>query len=168
MSPPKLTPRIRPSAASPASVKKAAPRRSGSGKPRKRAKTIVNWLGFIRPHLQEYSALPPGEQLKLLQKLSDKTGTNVNTLRRYLGAARFLESVFAITVFPPNRQRMPIASVEAISRIYRKDPNAGRTYMQQLVAGHLTIVELKKQLKNMGRSSRAKSAGSALSEPDIL
>jgi hypothetical protein len=152
-----------------ASRSKRVPSQGGADKKRrKRAKSVVNWLGFIRPLLQDYAALPAGAQVKLLQKLSRQRGTSVNTLRRYVGAARFLERVFAITEFPPGRPRLPVASVEAIARIYRKDAGVGHALMDELVAGHLTIVALKKKLKTMGRGARVKPGAAAISERDIV
>lgn len=112
---------------------------------RKRAAPITDWLGFIRPHLEIYSTLPWGEQKEFIEKLARKEGQSVNTLRRYIAAAEFLE-VLGITRFPENVERMPVAAVETIRRISRISPAHGRALLDDLMRGIGTIRSLKEQL----------------------
>ncbi len=101
-----------------------SPRPDQSGRRKKRkppARAIAQWLDFIRPHLDRYAQAGRGEQKKYIDDLSKMVGTGVDTLRRFIWAAQFLES-HRITQFPPGIQRMPLASVEVIMRISKRDP----------------------------------------------
>lgn len=141
-----------------ASTKKK--RSSAAGKPR--ARQISNWLDFIRPHLDRYVTLPRGEQKDYVERLSEEMrqleidnggrreapGPSVNTLRRYMAAAQFLES-HGIVTFPAGRPRMPAAAVEAIARISKRDPAYAQTLLADLAVGQQTIRGLRSQLEDM-------------------
>lgn len=122
-------------------------------KPRKRATPIVNWLAFIRPHLKDYSLLPYGGQLKFIEGLAKTTGSSLNTLRRYIGAAEFLES-FGIKEFPAGVKHMPVAAVEMIARISKQNPEAGRYFLDGLLRGSGTILRLKQELDALRKAGR--------------
>lgn len=87
---------------------------------RKPAPQISNWLAFIRPHADRYESQPRGERRKLIEKLTEKSVSSGNTLRRYIAAARMLER-HGIRQFPARLRHLPVATVEAIERISRKD-----------------------------------------------
>ena len=53
---------------------------------RKRARQIGNRLAFVRPHADRYETLPRGEQRKLIEMLSKKSGSSE------IPAARLLET----------------------------------------------------------------------------
>lgn len=120
---------------------------------RKRARQISNWLAFIRPHVDRYLALPRGEQKKFVDKLSEKTGSSGNTLRRYIAAAQVLEA-HGVTEFPPGLKRLPVAAVEAIERISKQDPARGRELFKQLIEGLWSIRELKEKLADIPQRGR--------------
>lgn len=126
-----------------------------------RAAPTTDWLGFIRPHFEVYRILPWGQQNEFIDKLARDKGPSANTLRRYIAAAEQLER-FGITQFPPGVTRLPVASVEAIGRIGRKDPGRGRALLNELMSGVGTIRGFKKELKAMTkRASASRSAGTA-------
>jgi hypothetical protein len=141
-----------------APTKQRQPRSSG----KTRARQITNWLDFIRPYLDRYVTLPRGEQKSYVENLSeelrenrlenggppDAPGPSVNTLRRYMAAAQFLES-HGIVKFPQERVRLPSASVEAIMRISKRDAAYAQTLLADLMAGRQTIRGLRKQLENL-------------------
>lgn len=133
-----------------------------------RAKPITDWLGFIRPPFARYRTLPWGKQKEFIEKLSQSTGSSANTLRRYIAAAELLES-YGITVFPPNLKRMPVAAVEAIARISKKDPARGRKLLNSLMQGVGTIRDLKDELAEMpkGTSSRQHEAAAPVSQREL-
>ncbi|HEY5378177.1 MAG TPA: hypothetical protein VIJ78_01405 [Pseudolabrys sp.] len=144
------------------------PRRTSTKKKRSkpagksRARQISNWLAFIHPHLGRYVTLPSGDQKKYFERLSeemrqleideggrrDAPGPSVNTLRRYMAAAQFLES-HGIVKFPAGRPRMPAAAVEAIVRISKRDPAYAQTLLADLMAGRQTIRRLRTELEGM-------------------
>lgn len=130
------------------------PRSAGKAGGPKRAAPTSDWLGFIRPHFEAYRTLPWGKQKEFIDKLAHEEGQSANTLRRYIAAAEFLET-FGVTRFPQNIERMPVAAVEAIGRISRKDPARGRSLLDDLLSGVGTIRGLKKQLAAMPRYSAA-------------
>ena len=144
--------------------------KSKSRKPEKhrsdktRARPITDWLGFIRPHFERYKTLPWGRQKEFIEELSRGTGSSANTLRRYIAAADLLEG-YGIVAFPPNLERMPVASVEAIARISKKDPRRGRALLNSLMTGVGTIRSLKDELAAMpeGKPSRQRGAKPAVS-----
>jgi hypothetical protein len=78
----------------------------------------------------------------------DAPGPSVNTLRRYMAAAPFLES-HGIVKFTPERPRMPAAAVEAIVRISKRDPAYAQTLLADLMAGRQTIRGLRRELEGM-------------------
>jgi hypothetical protein len=135
-------------------------RSRAAGKPRTRQ--ISNWLDFIRPHLDRYVTLPRGDQKKFVEGLSEEIrelrvdngdrseapGPSVNTLRRYMAAAQFLES-HGIVKFPPDRPRMPAAAVEAIARISKRDPAYAQSLLADLLAGRQTVRRLRTELEDM-------------------
>lgn len=135
-------------------------RSRAAGKPRTRQ--ISNWLDFIRPHLDRYVTLPRGDQKKFVEGLSEEIrelrvdkddrpeapGPSVNTLRRYVAAAQFLES-HGIVKFPPDRPRLPAAAVEAIARISKRDPAYAQTLLADLMAGRQTVRRLRTELREM-------------------
>lgn len=141
-----------------ASAKQKRPKRIG--KPRTRQ--LSNWLEFIRPHLDHYVTLPRGEQKNYVERLSEEMrqlridqggrpeapGPSVNTLRRYMAAAQFLQS-HGIVNFPAGRPRMPAAAVEAIASISKRDPAYAQTLLADLMAGRQTIRGLRTQLENL-------------------
>jgi hypothetical protein len=141
-----------------APTKKSNPR--SAGKPR--APQISNWLDFIRPHLERYVRLPRGEQKDYVERVSkelrefridhggspDAPGPSVNTLRRHMAAAQFLES-HGIVAFPVGRPRVPAAAVEAVARIAKRDPAYAQTLLADLIAGRQTVRGLLTQLENM-------------------
>jgi hypothetical protein len=124
----------------------ARSKRADTGK--KPAKRISDWLAFIRPHLDSYTALQRGEQKKFITTLSETTGSSINTLRRYIAGAQFLES-HSIREFPRGLARMPIASVEAIARINRRDPREARWLLEGLSRGSWTIQALNDKLNEL-------------------
>lgn len=124
--------------------------------PRKRAPLIRNWLAFIRPHADRYEALPRGEQRKLIEKLSKKSGSSENTLRRYIAAARVLET-HGIREFPAGSRRLPVAAIEAIERIGKKDPARGRKLFADVMTGMWSVQSLKEMLKETPRRARRPS-----------
>ncbi|MDT3685938.1 MAG: hypothetical protein RO009_12965 [Pseudorhodoplanes sp.] len=128
------------------------PRSSAKGKGPRRAAPTSDWLSFIRPHFDLYRTLPWGKQKEFIDRLAREEGQSANTLRRYIAAAEFLEG-FGITRFPANIERLPVAAVEAIGRISRKDPARGRALLDDLLSGIGTIRGLKKQLAAMPRAS---------------
>jgi hypothetical protein len=116
------------------------------------SKIASNWLGYIRPHLQPYEALGPGERLKYIARLSKATKLSDNSLRRYIAAAQFLETE-SITELPPG-SRMPVAAVERIARIAALEPGRTRRLLADVIAGNLTVEQLVGELKK----SKEKSA----------
>ncbi|MEW6449205.1 MAG: hypothetical protein AB1490_01040 [Pseudomonadota bacterium] len=115
---------------------------------------ISDWLSLIRPHLEQYRMLPWGQQSEFIDKLSKSSGYNANTLRRYIAAAELLEG-FGITAFPPNLKRLPVAAIEVISRISKKDPARGRVLLNNLMSGLGTIIDLKDELSDLPKRKRA-------------
>lgn len=107
---------------------------SKTSKRKERAPQISNWLEFIRPHLDPYGRLPRGEQKDYLEKLSAKMKTGVKTLRGFIAAAQYLESN-GITSFPEKAKRMPVASIEAIIRIGKRDPARAKKLLEDLSQG---------------------------------
>jgi hypothetical protein len=75
-----------------------------------------------------------------------QSGSSENTLRRFLGAAAFLDAA-GIAALPPDR-RMPVGSVEAVARISKRDPVQGAQLLKDLGRGMWTIATLKQQLAN--------------------
>ncbi|MGB9117433.1 hypothetical protein, partial [Bradyrhizobium sp.] len=123
----------------------------------KRAAPITDWHGYIRPHLRAYEELVPGKQGECIAKLSRKVGSSDNTLRRFIAAAQFLEAM-GITELPTDRRRMPVAAVEAIARIGKRDPGRVRPLLAELAEGEHTIRDLKDELSQMPRGkSRSRS-----------
>ncbi len=141
-----------------APTKKPSPR--SARKPR--APQISNWLDFIRPHLERYVRLPRGEQKDYVERVSkelrefridhggrsDAPGPSVNTLRRYMAAAQFLES-HGIVAFKAGHSRVPAAAVEAVARISKRDPSYAQTLLADLIAGRQTVRKLRTQLEVM-------------------
>lgn len=128
-----------------------------TGRPERAAPT-TDWLSLIRPHFENYRNLPWGKQKDFIDKLAYHEGQNANTLRRYIAAAEFLES-FGITQFPQGIERMPVASVEAIGRISRKDPVRARALLNDLLNGVGTIRGLKKQLSALPKRPTSPGKG---------
>ena len=138
--------------------------------PRKRAPLIRNWLAFIRPHADRYEALPRGEQRKLIEKLSKKSGSSENTLRRYIAAARVLET-HGIREFPAGSRRLPVAAIEAIERIGKKDPARGRKLFADVMTGMWSVQSLKEMLAETPRRARRPDKDDAvpkLSQMDVM
>jgi hypothetical protein len=117
---------------------------------RMRADPIPDWLGFIRPQLHSYQRLPWGGQQAFIKKLSQRTGSSENTLRRFIAAAEFLEG-YGITTLAAGRRPLPIAAVEVIGRISKKDPARGRMLLDKFMNGVGTIQILKDELANMAK-----------------
>ena len=99
-----------------------------------RAPQVSRWLDLIRPHLGHYGRLPRGAQKKYLEELSAKTKTSVKTLRGFLAAAQYLEAN-GIREFPERIKRMPVASVEAIRRISKVDPEYAKHLLEMVADG---------------------------------
>jgi hypothetical protein len=133
-----------------------------------RAEPISDWLGFIRPHFESYRTLPWGQQREFIEKLSKTAGSSTNTLRRFIAGAELLEG-FGITAIPPDLTRLPIASVEAVGRISKRDPARGRFLLDQLLRGAGTIRDLKDELADMpkGRPVAPRRAPSPLSRKEF-
>jgi hypothetical protein len=138
--------------------------RGGKASSAGRAAPTTDWLGFIRPHFEVYRMLPWGKQNEFIDKLARDIGPSANTLRRYIAAAELLEG-FGITQFPPDLTRMPVASVEAIGRISRKDPVRGRTLLTNLLNGSGTIRGLRKELAAMPKRATAASRSAGMAAP---
>ena len=114
--------------------------------PRKRrAPPKAQWLDFIRPHVDRYGQLPRGEQKKYIEDLSNLTGTSVNTLRRFIAAAQYLEAN-GIREFPKGVTRMPVGSIEFIMRIGKRDPERARYLLSGLGRGNWTAAQLRFEL----------------------
>jgi len=79
---------------------------------------------------------------------AEVAGPSVNTLRRHMAAAQFLES-HGIVAFPAGRPRVPAAAVEAVARISKRDPAYAQTLLADLIAGRQTVRGLRTQLENM-------------------
>ncbi len=115
--------------------------------PRKpRARPITQWLDFIRPHVDRYGQLPRGERKKYIEELSNLAGTSVNTLRRFIAAAQYLEGN-GIREFPKGVTHMPVASIESIMRIGKHDPEHARYLLGGLGRRHWTIRRLRAELE---------------------
>jgi hypothetical protein len=136
----------------PKTVPKSAPKTASKAR-RERARQIRNWLAFIRPHADRYESLPRGEQRKLIEKLVKTTGSSENTLRRYIAAARVLET-HGIREFPAGSRRLPVAAIEAIERIGKKDPARGRNLFADVMTGMWSVQSLKDMLKEKPRRAR--------------
>jgi hypothetical protein len=106
---------------------------------------IPDWLGYIRPHIHHYDSLGRGERQHYIAKLSKRTQLSDNSLRRMIFAAQFLNEE-GITELPPGG-RLPVGAVERIARIAAREPEKRRQLLDDLVAGKLTIGQLKEQLK---------------------
>jgi hypothetical protein len=130
------------------------------------SKIASNWLGYIRPHLQPYEALGPGERLKYIAKLSRATKLSDNSLRRFIAAAQFLETE-GITELPSG-SRLPVAAVERIARIAALEPDRPRQLLDEVVAGNLTVEqlvsELKKSKEKAAKRKRVQPPPSSLEE----
>jgi hypothetical protein len=143
------------------------PRRNKKNKPSKpdrgaRAPQMRDWLDFIKPHLERYVLLPRGEQKKFVERLSEEMrevriqegglptapGPSVNTLRRWMAAAQYLES-HGIVRFEEGKPRVPAAAVEMVSRISKRDPAHAQTLLADLLAGRQTVRRLRTELENM-------------------
>lgn len=120
-----------------------------------RAPQLRDWLTFIRPHAERYRALPRGQQKQFVDNLENKTGRSVNTLRRYIAAAEFLEG-HGITTWPDGVRTLPVAAVEAIGRASRKDFAAGRKLLEELLRGEGTIRGVKVGVERALRKRRPK------------
>jgi hypothetical protein len=128
-----------------------ATRSDGKAGSPKRAKPTSDWLGFIRSHYEAYRTLPWGQQKAFIDKLARDHGQSANTLRRYIAAAEFLES-FGVTRFPQGIKQVPVASVEAITRISKLDPARGRYYLDSLMQRVGTIRWYKAELADLTRN----------------
>jgi hypothetical protein len=118
---------------------------------------IPDWLGYIRPHIRPYDALGRGERRDYMAKLSKKTRLSDNSLRRMIFAAQFLETE-GITELPPGG-RLPVGAVERIARIAAREPEKRQRLLADLIAGKLTIQQLRDQLKKSDKvAKRARNA----------
>ena len=120
-----------------------------------RAPQLRDWLTFIRPHAKRYHELPRGQQKQFVENLENKTGRSVNTLRRYIAAAEFLEG-HGVTAWPEGVKTFPVAAVEAIGRASRKDFAAGRKLLEELLRGEGTIRGVKVGAERALRKRRPK------------
>ncbi len=120
-----------------------------------RAPQLRDWLTFIRPHAERYRELARGQQKQFVENLENKTGRSVNTLRRYIAAAEFLEG-HGITTWPDGVRTLPVAAVEAIGRASRKDFAAGRELLEELLRGEGTIRGVKVGAERALRKRRPK------------
>jgi hypothetical protein len=121
------------------------------------APKIPDWLGYIRPHIRPYDALGRGERRDYIAKLSKETKLSDNSLRRMIFAAQFLEEE-GIKELPPDG-KMPVGAVERIARIAARQPERRQQLLADMVAGKVTIQQLKDQLKKSDRvAKRARKA----------
>lgn len=125
-----------------------APTDEDRPKKRPRAQQIRNWLGFIRPYADRYAALPRGERMTVIDDLIKQTGSSENTIRRFLAAAQVLET-HGIRELPPGVRYLPVASVELIERISKKDPERGRELFKLLLSNGGGIRYFKEMLKEV-------------------
>ena len=132
-----------------------ATRKKPEKMPGGRAPQLTDWLTFIRPHAERYRELPRGQQKQFVENLEKKTGRSVNTLRRYIAAAEFLEG-HGVTAWPDGVKTFPVAAVEAIARASRKDFAAGRELIEELLRGEGSIRGAKVGAERAMRKRRAK------------
>jgi hypothetical protein len=109
-----------------------------------RAASTPDWFAFIRPHLGAYRRAGFGDQTPLLEATSTDSGLQLNTLRRYVAAAELLEEAGIVDFGgykPP-----PVAAVEVIARIAKRDPARGRVLLQEMQRGSRTVRSLQEEL----------------------
>jgi hypothetical protein len=134
---------------------------------KERAPQRSNWLEFIQPHVDRYGRLPRGEQKKYLEKLSGDVKTSVKTLRAFLAAAAYLE-INGITEFPEKAQRMPVASVEAIMRISKRDPARAKRLLEGVCQGAWTARTLQDELRTINKQPAVQQTAAKVSEQQLL
>lgn len=108
------------------------------------APPMTQWLDFIRPFLDRYARLGRGEQKKFIQALANEMDKSVNTLRRFIWAAQFLES-HGITYFASGVEQMPLNAVEFVMRIAKRDPEHAKRMLDALRKGTVSVGKLKSE-----------------------
>ncbi len=105
---------------------------------------MTQWLEFIRPHLHRYALSGRGEKKTFIQALAKDTNKSVNTLRRFISAAQFLESD-SITQVAPGVAHMPLNAVEFIMRTRKRNPTRAKQLLDQLRKGTVSVRQLKSE-----------------------
>ena len=120
---------------------------------RKRARQTSDWLSSIRPYVDDFGALPRGKQRPFLADLEAKTGIAVNTLMRYILAARMLAG-HGVTEFPKTRKFVPVASVEIIERIGKHFPERGREILKDFLEGGWSTNDLRDEWARLSKKPK--------------
>ncbi|RXH40941.1 hypothetical protein [Bradyrhizobium zhanjiangense] len=113
---------------------------------------IKDWLGYIRPHIANYEALGRGGRRDYIAKLSEETDLSDNSLRRMIFAAQFLEGE-GVTELPPGG-KLAVGAVERVARIAAREPDKRRQLLADVMAGKLTIFQLRKMLEKSEKAAK--------------
>lgn len=121
-----------------------------------------SWFTTAIELRDEVAKLPYGKRESGLKIIAGNRGWSAQTLRRTMTALAFVEKIEAETkIRAKHLARFPVAAIEYAHRIYRRNPANAVLMLQELIAGSISVAELKKYEED-SREEAATRSGKSL------